>query len=84
MAQLFGQFAGRRETFLQHDESLDDLRALHIGLADHRGLDDGRMLEQGALDIERTNPVARRGDHIVVAPDEMSMVMETGPLICIE
>ena len=52
------------------DECLDDLTAIGIGYADHGALRHGRMLEQGALDLERPDAVCRRENHIVRAADE--------------
>jgi hypothetical protein len=45
----------------------DDLGALRVGLADDAGLDDGRVLQQRRLHLERADPVRRGGDHVVLA-----------------
>ena len=63
--QLPAQRVGRLEAGLQRDERLDDLAGHRVGLADHAGLGDGRVLHQRALDLERADQVARRLDHVV-------------------
>ena len=46
------------EAGLERDERLDDLAGDRVGLADHAGLGDRRVLEQDALDLERADQVA--------------------------
>ena len=41
-----------------------------IGTRDYRRFDHRRMLEQGALDLERPDAIAGRADHVVGASDE--------------
>ena len=55
---------------LQRDEGLDDLAGHRVGLADHAGLGDRRVLEQRALDLERPDQVPHALDDVVLAPDE--------------
>src|SRR4029079_7233328 len=43
----------------------DDLAAVGVRLADHGALGDGDVLEQGALHLERPDPVGGRQDHVV-------------------
>jgi len=57
-------------TLPQHDERLDDFRALGVGFADDRRLRHGGMLHDDALHIERTDAVAGRGDDVVIAADK--------------
>ena len=54
----------------QHDERLDDVAAVGIGRSDDRRLEHRRMLEQRALDLERSDAVGARRDHVVGAADE--------------
>ena len=54
----------------QHDERLHDLPAVRVGLPDDRALRHRRVLEQGALDLERPDPVAGGDDHVVGAAGE--------------
>ena len=55
---------------VQYDEGLDDLAPLIVGLADHGALSNSVVFEQAALDIERADPVAGRGDDIVTSTHE--------------
>src|SRR6058998_1374872 len=50
---LSGRVAGP-----EHDEGLHDLAPVRVRARDDRGFDHGRMLEERALDLERTDPVA--------------------------
>ena len=68
--QVAAQRLGRREAGLQRDERLDDLAGHRVGLADHAGLGDRRVLHQRALDLERPDQMAGGFDHVVGAADE--------------
>ncbi|MCY1555103.1 hypothetical protein D9M68_917340 [compost metagenome] len=70
LLQRLGQFGIALVAGMQHDEGLDQLGALRIGLADHRGFDHRRVLDQRAFHVEGANPVAGGGDHIVGTADE--------------
>ncbi|MNM84595.1 hypothetical protein D3C81_966880 [compost metagenome] len=70
LAQLFGQLGGGAVLRAEHDERLDQFGALRIGLADHGGLDHGRVFDQRTFHVERANPVAGGGDHVIAATDE--------------
>ena len=63
--QLRSISVARRE----HDERLDDVAPELVGLAYDPCLDDCGMLNQGALDLERSDPLTSGLDHIVGAPD---------------
>ena len=65
--QLAPQRIVRLEAVLQGDERLDDLTGDRVGLADHAGLGDRRVLHQRALDLEGPDQVAGRLDHVVRA-----------------
>ena len=64
------QLVARLEAGPQHDERLHDLAGDRVGLADHAGLGDRRVLHQRALDLERADQVAGRLDDVVAPPDE--------------
>ena len=68
--QLLASASDGSKARLERDERLDHLAGNRIGLADHAGLGDRRVLHQRALDLERADQVARRLDHVVRAPDE--------------
>src|SRR5487761_2065344 len=52
------------------DERLRPGQPQRIGTRDDRPLGDGRVLEQRALELERTDPVIGSLEHVVCAPDE--------------
>src|SRR5918992_4896828 len=67
----------------QPDEGLDDVAALGVGAGHHRRLGHRRVLQQGALDLERPDPVAGRDDHVVGparVPDVAVLVLAGGVL----
>ena len=72
------RLARRGDTGLQHDERLDDFGAHRIGLADDGRERHRRMPDQAILDLARPDAIARRGDDIVVAPDEMEIAFVVG------
>ena len=49
-----------RRAVLQHHERLGLDQAVGVGRADHRRFEDGRMLHQRRLDLERAHPDAAR------------------------
>ena len=49
----------------QHDHRPHDRAALLVGGGDGGGLGDGRVGDERRLDLERTDPVAGRDDHVV-------------------
>ena len=66
----------RVEAGPQHDEGLDDLGALRIGLADDSDLGNRLMLDDAAFDIERADAVAGGGDDdVVVSADKEDMTI---------
>src|SRR4029453_13285767 len=70
LLELADQVLGALVAGRQHDEGLDQLAALGVGLADHRRLGHRRVLNQGRLDLEGADAGGGRGDHVVVAGDE--------------
>ncbi len=70
LPDFVGQFRARFLPRRQHDKSLDDLTAQFVRLADHGGLQHGRVPEQRILDLARADTVAGTADDIVLAPDE--------------
>ncbi len=49
-----------------------------IGLSDRSGERHGRMADQAILDLARPDPIAGRGDDIVVAPNKMDITVFVG------
>ncbi|MNF57605.1 hypothetical protein D3C84_391390 [compost metagenome] len=70
LLELLGQCGVGAELRLQHDEGLDQFGAFRIGLADHRRLDHRGVLDQRALHVEGTDPIAAGGDHVIGTADE--------------
>src|SRR5579884_3932151 len=52
LLQLGGELIARRVRGGEDDEGLDDLAADGVGAGDDRSLDDGGVLDEGALDLE--------------------------------
>ena len=77
--QLAAQLVARLVAVLQRDERLDHLAGHRVGLADHAGLGDGRVLHQRALDLERADQVAGGLDHVVGAADEPEVAVGVAP-----
>ena len=77
--QFAAQCVARLEAVLERDERLDDLHRDGVGLADHAGFGDGRMLDQHAFHLERTDEVARGLDDVVLAPDEPKVSVGVAP-----
>ena len=77
--QIHAQVVGRVVPGLQRDERLDDLADHGIGLADHSGLRDGRMLHQRALDLERPDQVPGGLDDVVGTADEPEVAVGVAP-----
>src|SRR5262245_34228796 len=67
---LVAERGSRRGARAEHDVRLDDLTAQRVRRADHRGFCDRGMLEEHALDLERTDAVSRALDHVVGAAFE--------------
>ena len=63
------------QALLEDDERLDDLGAHRIGLADRGRERHGRVPDQAVLDLARADAIARRGDHVVVAADEVDIAV---------
>src|SRR5512132_386658 len=63
--ELAGQLVAGLGAGDQPDERLDHVAALGVGAGHHRRLGHRRVLQQGALDLERPDPVAGRDDHVV-------------------
>src|SRR4029453_12119982 len=81
--ELAGQLVAGRRAGDQADEGLDDVAALGVGAGHHGRLGHRRVLEQGALDLERPDPVAGRDDHVVGparVPDVAVLVLAGGVL----
>src|SRR5207244_2889820 len=68
--QLRTEVVARRPGAAQRHERLNDLTTHGVRLAHHRGLDHGRMLDEGAFDFKRSNAIAGAFDHVVGAPDK--------------
>ena len=64
---------------LERDKRLDGVAGHLVGLADHRSLGHRGMLHQGALDLERTDEMAGRLDHVVGAADEPEVAVAVAP-----
>jgi hypothetical protein len=77
--QLAAQCVARLRAVGQHDERLDHGAGDRIGLADHARLRDRRVLEQHALDLERSDEMAGGLDHVVAAPDEPVVALGVAP-----
>ena len=68
-ADMRAQFGlQRRRSFLARDQgdvAVDALALDVVRVADHRGLGDERVADQGALDLGRAEPVAGDVEHVV-------------------
>ena len=60
---------------VEHDECLHGLVAEVVGDADNGDLDDRRMLEHHALDLERSDILAGHLDHVLLAVDEVEVAV---------
>jgi hypothetical protein len=73
-SDVFGQFRCQRRVpgaaRVENHEGLDDLAPLLVRLAGHGTLGDRVVFEETALDVSGADPVARREDDAVAAPDE--------------
>lgn len=67
---LFGQLIGGFVPSGEHDEGRHELSAWLVRLADRGGFGDRRVREQRALHREGADPVARRDDDVVGAPEK--------------
>ena len=56
--QVFGKRVIAFNTVGQHDNRLHNFCALGVGHTDHCGLGDGRVFNQRAFNIERSDPVS--------------------------
>src|SRR6266487_4065441 len=70
LLQLADESVGAGVARRQDHERLDDLPALRVGLANDGGLGHGGVLDQRGFDLERSDPVGRRDDHVVGATHE--------------
>ena len=60
----------RLDARAQNDECFDDVSAIGIGRSDDCRLYNRRVLEQRALDFERSDSIRARRYHVVGATDE--------------
>src|SRR5271168_5379927 len=70
LLQLGHEMRARRRIRPQLHESLHDRAAVGVWTRNHRRFHYRRMLEQGALHLERADSIASRNDHVVGASDE--------------
>src|SRR4029453_632607 len=84
--ELAGQLVARLGARDQADEGLDDMPALGGGAAPHPRPGPPRVLEQGALDLERPDPVAGRDDHVVgpARVPDVAVLFLAGGVLCVE
>ena len=78
--QLAPKFLAGCSVAAQHHERLYDLTAHRVRLAHYRGLDHGRMLDEGAFDLERADTIAGALDHVVTTAHEpvVSVIVSHG------
>ena len=69
LLQFVNQLVSSLVTGAQDAVDPDDIAAQLVGHADGRGLGDGGMADQRALDLGRAQPVAADLDHVVDAAD---------------
>src|SRR4051812_27156736 len=70
-----GERLGRAITLFEHDKGLDDFGADRVGLADGGGQRHGGVADQAILDLAGSDPITRRGDHVVVPSDEVDIAL---------
>src|SRR5215471_7576848 len=70
LGDLLAKLGRWRVSPAQDYEGLDDLSPESVGRAHHRGLGDGGVVEDRALDLKGPDAVARALDHVVGAPLE--------------
>src|SRR5262249_41661451 len=73
--QLFAPHMALR----QYDKRLHNLRPQRVRLADDRGFDHGRVLDQHAFHLKGADPVRRAGNHIVRPPDKPEITVLIHP-----
>src|SRR5262249_30068493 len=76
---LLGEAAIGPTSGLEHHEGGDDLSPPRVGPAHHRRLGDGWVAENGALDLEGADPVARALDDVVRAAFEPEVAVAIAP-----
>src|SRR4028119_1465596 len=66
----------------EHDEGLDDAAPVRVRRGNDGALDDGRVLDQDALYLERADTIAGREDHVVRTPHEpqVAVRVSVGPI----
>ena len=77
--QFMDQGRGRLKTLGQHDCSLDNLAAHRIRRRSNGTFQDGRMLLQGAFDLEGADPVAGTLDDVIGTADEPVIAVLVAP-----
>src|SRR5262249_61144579 len=63
----------------EDDERLHDLPPDRVGARHHGRFEDGRVLEESALDLEGPDPVPRGDDDVVGAADEPEIAVLVAP-----
>src|SRR5215471_6885105 len=76
---LVAKLRRRRVSGAQDHEGLDDLSSERVGNADRRGLGNRRVIQDGALDLERPDAVARTLDYVIGATLEPEVAVRISP-----